>query len=133
MISTSLEEKHVLFGMSWRSTTLPTTLTCNSDVSDWWSSLFFAIDIFTTVANVTVGKEIGFQSGRITIYSVVRLENDIRKAQVNESVIAVFLDIEKANDMVWKEGLLIKLRKLGVSARVFNWIKDFFIMEGELE
>lgn len=38
------------------------------------------------------------------------LEHEIRKAQCNkESVIAVFFDIEKACDVFWKEGLLIKL------------------------
>lgn len=51
----------------------------------------------------------------------IRLENEIRKAQANkESVIALFFDIEKAFDMMWKEGLLIKLHKLEVGARAFN-------------
>ena len=27
--------------------------------------------------------------------------------------------------MIWKEGVLIKLHKMGVGGRVFNWIKDF--------
>uniref|UniRef100_A0A8C2Q875 Reverse transcriptase n=1 Tax=Cyprinus carpio TaxID=7962 RepID=A0A8C2Q875_CYPCA len=68
----------------------------------------------------------GFRKGRSTIDSVVRLETEIRKAQANrESVIAVFFDIEKAYDMMWKEGLLIKLSKIGVEGRVFNWIRDF--------
>ena len=58
--------------------------------------------------------------------AVVRLENEIRKAQANkESVVVVFFDIEKAYDMMWKEGLLIKLYKMGVGGRVFNWIKIF--------
>jgi len=43
---------------------------------------------------------------------VVCLETDIRKALSNkEIVIAVFFDIEKAYDMVWREGLLLKLEK----------------------
>lgn len=37
----------------------------------------------------------------------------------------MFFDTEKAYDMMWKEGLLIKLHKMGVGGRVFNWIKDF--------
>ncbi len=68
----------------------------------------------------------GFRKGRSTMDSVIRLENEIRKAQANkESVITVFFDIEKAYDMMWKEGLLIKLHLMDVSGRVFNWIKNF--------
>ena len=45
----------------------------------------------------------------------VCLEHDIRKAQINrESVVAVFFDIEKADDMMWVEGLLVKLGKFGI-------------------
>lgn len=45
--------------------------------------------------------------------SVIRLENEIRKAYDNiEAVIVVFLDIEKASDMMWKKGVFIKLQKL---------------------
>ncbi len=68
----------------------------------------------------------GFRKGRSTMDAVIRLENEIRKAQENkETKIAVFLDIEKAYDMMWKEGVLIKLHKLGIGGRGFNWIKDF--------
>ncbi len=60
--------------------------------------------------------------------SIVSLEDEIRKAFVNkESVIAVFLYIEKAYDMLWKEGLLIKLEKLSIKGRMYNWIKEFLI------
>lgn len=52
---------------------------------------------------------------------LVYLEDAIRRAQVNkESVVAVFFDIEKAYDMMWKEGLLIKLSHMGIKGRIFN-------------
>lgn len=58
--------------------------------------------------------------------SVLCLESVIRKAQSNkESVIAVFFDIEKAYDMLWKDGLLIKLNELGISGKMYNWVLDF--------
>lgn len=45
---------------------------------------------------------------------MICLENKIRKAQINkEAVIAVFFDVEKAYDVMWKEGLLIRLKKDG--------------------
>ena len=44
------------------------------------------------------------------------LESEIRKTQTDkEIVVAVFFDIEKVYDM--KEGLLIKLDKLGLEGR----------------
>ncbi len=46
----------------------------------------------------------GFRKGRGTMDPIVCLEIEIRKAQINkESVIAVFLDVEKAYDMTWRE------------------------------
>ena len=68
----------------------------------------------------------GFRKGRGTMDPVVCLESDVRKALGNkESLVAVFFDVEKAYDMMWKEGLLIRLHLAGVGGRVFNWIKDF--------
>lgn len=68
----------------------------------------------------------GFRKGRGTMDSVLCLKSVIRKAQSNkENVIAVFIDIEKAYDILWKEGLLIKLNKLGLSGKLYNWVLDF--------
>ena len=68
----------------------------------------------------------GFRKGRNTMDAIMRLGTEVRKAQENkETVIAVFFDIEKAYDMMWKEGLMIKLHMMGVGGKTFNWIKDF--------
>ncbi|XDV52299.1 hypothetical protein PO909_021042 [Leuciscus waleckii] len=68
----------------------------------------------------------GFRRGRGTMDPVMCLETEIRKAQVNkESVMAVFFDVEKAYDMVWKEGVMIKLKMIGIAGRTYNWIKGF--------
>lgn len=57
---------------------------------------------------------------------MVCLEYDIRRVQTNkETVLVIFFDIEKAYDMLWKKGLLIKLKLVGIKGRVFNWCKDF--------
>lgn len=47
-----------------------------------------------------------------------------------ETVGAVFLDMEKACDMLWVEGLLIKLHMLGVGGSMFNWVMDFLNNRG---
>ncbi len=69
-----------------------------------------------------------YQSGfrKEEYYPVINLEDEIRKAQVNkETVGAVFFDVEKAYDMMWREGLLIKLNLMGVGGKMCNWIMDF--------
>lgn len=38
---------------------------------------------------------------------------------------AVFLDIEKAYDTMWREGLLIKLDRMGIGGKMYNFILDF--------
>ena len=68
----------------------------------------------------------GFRRGRGTMDPVMCLETEIKKAHVNkESIMAVYFDVEKAYDMVWKEGVMIKLNMMGVAGRVYNWVKEF--------
>lgn len=60
--------------------------------------------------------------------SVAVLDRDVKRAFNNkEVVVSVFLDIEKAYDSSWKEGLMIKIYDLGVRGHMFNWIKDFLM------
>ena len=42
-----------------------------------------------------------------------------------ESTLACFVDLEKAYDSVWREGLMVKLSKLGVKGRMWSWIFSF--------
>jgi len=68
----------------------------------------------------------GFRQGRSTMDAVLDIDIDIKKAIANkEAIVAVFLDIEKAYDMLWREGLLIALYDAGIRGRMFNWIKNF--------
>lgn len=44
----------------------------------------------------------GFRKGRTTMDSILCIESEIRKAQINkEVIIGVFVDVEKAYDMLW--------------------------------
>lgn len=81
---------------------------------------------FLESKDIIASCQSGFRKGRNTIDSVINLEDEIRKAQVNkETVGTVFFDVEKAYDMMWREGLLIKLHLMGVGGKMFNWIMDF--------
>ncbi len=55
----------------------------------------------------------GFRRGRGTMDAVVCLEDE---AQINKET--VFFDVEKAYDMLWREGLMIKLYRMGVRGRI---------------
>ena len=68
----------------------------------------------------------GFRSRRRTTDHLLRLHDAIYKAIANKrSVLTVFLDIEKAYDMVCREALLLKLLQLGITGEMFNFIKSF--------
>lgn len=57
--------------------------------------------------------------------SIISLESKIRKGLINKDV---FFDVEKANNMLWKEGLVIKLDKMDIKGRLYRkegWIMDF--------
>ena len=42
-----------------------------------------------------------------------------------ESTLAAFIDTVKAIDSVWRDGLLLKMHKLGIRGTVWSWIADF--------
>ena len=44
--------------------------------------------------------------------------------QMEELMTIAFFDIEKAYDSMWREGLLIKLNKMGIRGRFYNWVLD---------
>ena len=45
--------------------------------------------------------------------------------KMKELMTIVFFDIEKAYDSMWREGLLIKMNKMGIRGRFYNWVLDF--------
>ena len=59
---------------------------------------------------------------------LVKVSNEMDKTfKMKELMIIVFFDIEKAYDSMWREELLIKLNKMGIRGRFYNWVLDFFI------
>ena len=68
----------------------------------------------------------GFRKERSTIDHITRLQDDIHKSLANgEHTLALFLDFSKAFDMVWRDGLMHKLRQLGVKGNMHSCISDF--------
>ena len=61
----------------------------------------------------------GFRKGRSTIDALVRVSNDVEKPlKMKEIRAIVYFDIEKAYDSMWRDGLLIKLSRMGIGGRM---------------
>ena len=72
----------------------------------------------------------GFRPGDSTINQLIDLVNDIHKSFDHPKCLevrAVFLNISKAFDKVWHDGLLFKLEQNGVSGSVLNLLRSYLI------
>ena len=71
-------------------------------------------------------KQSGYKKGDSTIKQLLSITNEIYKAfDEDKEVRAVFLDISRAFDRVWHEGLIFKLAQLGIEGQALNIIKSF--------
>ena len=64
-----------------------------------------------------------FRTGRRTIDHLTHLESTINMGR--ENTLAVFLDLEKAYDMVWRKEVLIKMQGMELCGRIIRWIDSF--------
>ena len=81
---------------------------------------------FLETKNLIVNHQFGFQRGRSTLDPLTQLEYAIRDTILwDKYLIVVFLDIEKAFDMVWTHGLLQELHNLGLRGNLPTFIKNF--------
>ena len=76
--------------------------------------------------NLITKLQSGFRAERSTNDNLVRLETFIRDAFIKrEHVVAVFFDLEKAYDTIWRYGILKDLHNFGMKGRLPNFIKSF--------
>jgi hypothetical protein len=70
--------------------------------------------------NLLSSIQSGFRRSRSVIDHIDTLCDKITKAKANKQhTLGIFLDFEKAFDLVWHKGLMIKLKNLGVQGRFF--------------
>ena len=70
----------------------------------------------------------GFRPGDSTTNELINLVNEIHHAFDNTrslEVRAIFLDLSKAFDKVWHDGLILKMRQNGVSGRLLKLFQDY--------
>ena len=71
--------------------------------------------------------QIGFSSGKRTTDHIFVLKTllDVAKSK-KKPLFMCFIDLKSAFDTVWRDGLLFKLVKMGVSTNFLNLLKDIF-------
>ena len=45
--------------------------------------------------------------------------------QAKKVALSIFIDLQRAFDKVWKDGLLVKHLRYGISGRMYNWTKSY--------
>ena len=74
--------------------------------------------------NLLVSQQAGFRQCYSTEDQATYLSQEIEDAfQDKKLVLAAWIDLRKAFDKVWKEGLLKKLRNCRVSSRMYKWVQ----------
>ena len=77
--------------------------------------------------NLITENQLGFRPGDSTTNQLLYLVNEIHQAFENpksSEVRAVFLDIPKAFDKVWHDGLIFKLKQNGVSGSLLMFFQN---------
>ena len=83
--------------------------------------------------NLLSSEQAGFRQHRSTEDQVTYLAQEIDDGfQAKKHTLAVWIDMEKAFDKVWKDGLRLKLRQSGVKGYMYRWISQY-LTTGKLE
>ena len=70
----------------------------------------------------------GFRRAKSTDDHLFRLSQSITESfNRGEHVVAAFLDVEKAFDNVWHNGLRYKIFQLGLPTKMTRWLSDFLV------
>ena len=68
----------------------------------------------------------GFRRFRGTSQALLRLTQDIKNGfNTKKTTLAAMVDMEKAYDSVWRDGLMYKLDKKGIQGRIWAWLNSF--------
>jgi len=81
---------------------------------------------FLETNNIINPAQSAYRKNRSTLDHLIRLTDSINKTINNKRhTVGIFFDFSHAFDMIWKEGLLHKLDRIGISGRIKSWITDF--------
>ena len=76
--------------------------------------------------NILTAEQAGFRQYRGTEDQTTHLSQVIEDAfQEKKVMLSVFIDLQKAFDSVWKEGILFKLHRSGIKGNMLRWTKAY--------
>ena len=80
--------------------------------------------------NLLAPTQSDFRKNRSTLDQIIRLQSAILKAKMeNRELLCIFLDLEKAFDLMWTKGvlagILAQLVKFNIKGRILGWVQDF--------
>ena len=76
--------------------------------------------------NIYANEQAGFRQNLSTEDQVTYIAQKIEDGfQNKQHTLTVWIDMEKAFDKVWKDGLRLKLRETGVCGNMFKWISQY--------
>jgi hypothetical protein len=68
----------------------------------------------------------GFRKNHSTTNALLRLVQSIVDGfNKDECTLAWLVDLEKAYDFIWREGLMVKLYNMGIKDKFWRWINNF--------
>ena len=75
---------------------------------------------------MSIVEQEGFRCFQGTSDAFLRLRQDIFDGfNQREPTAALFIDLEKAYDSVWRNGLMVKLEGMDICGRIWRWIRSF--------
>jgi len=81
---------------------------------------------FCTVNNILSSKQSGFRKSDGTVNQLLNLTDNVYKSfEEKKEVAMVFLDISKAFDRVWHDGLVYKLQCVGIEGALLLLLRDY--------
>ena len=88
--------------------------------------IFDSLYSFLTANNLISQNQSGFRPGDSTINQLLAITTEIYEAfEDYDEVRAVFLDISKAFDKVWHDGLIFKLKQNGINGELLRFFENY--------
>ena len=81
---------------------------------------------FCSDHGILTSRNSGFKKLDSTVNQLIHVSHLIYKGlDSSKKIAAIFLDLSKAFDSVWHDGLLLKLEKLGIRGKLLKWLRSY--------